>query len=643
VPDRAKPPRRVAFVTPYWYPILGGPTTYVAGLAAELRDAHGIEVLVLAREGSAEGAEVVGGTRADFSRKVVARLEGFRPEVVHAHAHWYALQAALRYRARHRSTRVVFTLHTAFPSGSPVRRAALARLLSRADFVTAVSRDLLETTLRDFRFDTRVAVTRPGTSLRAASAAAVSRYRKEIGPPSGPLVTFLGQLVYGPKSRGVGRLIEAMARVRAVMPEAVLVVLGDGPHRASLESQAARTVPGGARFLGAVLDVAPALGATSVYAHISLQEGLPLAILEAMACGAPVVATDTGGIPEVVREGRTGFLVRDDPAEIADRILRVLKDPGLAQALARSGKESVAEDWRWPRAAQRILPVYGLHGGRRRIVLTADLERDFAAATTSHRGMDEGLPALLDLLHRHGMPLHSFATSDLADRYADVLRGLLRRGDTLGCHAESHDVQYLSAKPLSWQREMIARATRALEKATGMRPDTFRAPNFSANGATIRALAEAGYRVDASVLPGRVVRRGRVLRILDFRTAPREPYFTAKGDPARSGDSGVLEVPVTENPDSLGGPIGLGYLNSYGVDATLDAIARSVGDPTVFLIHPWEFVDPPAGRVPEWMRQGCRTDVKRFDAFLTRLGKEHEVITLGNVVDGLTPRRSRAV
>ena len=233
--------------------------------------------------------------------------------------------------------------------------------------------------------------------------------------------------------------------------------------------------------------------------------------------------------------------------------------------------------------------------------------------------------------------MHAFATSDLTGRYDDVLRGLGQRGHGLGCHAESHEVEYLSSRSETWQRDMIARATRLLERATGKRPDTFRAPNFSANGATVRALASARYRLDSSVLPGRVVRRGRTVKILDFRSAPRDPYVADARDPGRPGHSGVLEFPVTENPDALGGPIGLGYLNSRGVDATLDAISRSLGETCVFLIHPWEFVDPPDGRVPAWMREACRGDESRLEVFLTRLAREHDVTTLTDEAKGFLP------
>ncbi|MBI4416965.1 MAG: glycosyltransferase, partial [Euryarchaeota archaeon] len=160
---------KVAMVTPYWFPIRGGVTAYVSGLAAELRRSYDVDVHVIAREGGPEGATIVGGTPTEFVRRAAEALETVAPDVVHAHGHWYALQAALRYRGRHPGTRVLFTLHTEFRPRSWLRRRFLHRQLSKADVLTAVSLHLLERTLRTFRPRTGARVTRPGASVRAAS------------------------------------------------------------------------------------------------------------------------------------------------------------------------------------------------------------------------------------------------------------------------------------------------------------------------------------------------------------------------------------------------------------------------------------------------------------------------------------------
>ena len=114
---------------------------------------------------------------------------------------------------------------------------------------------------------------------------------------------------------------------------------------------------------------------------------------------------------------------------------------------------------------------------------------------------------------------------------------------------------------------------------------------------------------------------------LDFFVAPRDPYHPALDDPALAGDADLWELPVTENPFAPGGPIGLGYVNAFGADKALEAVARAAAYPVVFLIHPWELVEPPPGRIPAWMKTACTSDPARLDAFLGRLRQNHEVTT----------------
>lgn len=159
-------------------------------------------------------------------------------------------------------------------------------------------------------------------------------------PPTGSsrTVLFVGRLV---AKKGVDVLIDAIARARQIEPDLELVIVGDGPDRAALQSRAATAgVP--AQFRGwqdakqvqTAMRRAMLLAVPSRTAPGGDAEGLPTVVMEAMALGLPVVASRHAGIPEIVSDGVTGLLVpENDSALLADSILRIRRDPDLAGRL----------------------------------------------------------------------------------------------------------------------------------------------------------------------------------------------------------------------------------------------------------------------------------------------------------------------
>jgi len=250
-------------------------------------------------------AAVLQGAPGHFIKQAVSEMEGSVPDAVHAHGHWYTLRAALKYKKRHPETTVVFTLHTEFSQRLWFLRRWMRRLLCKADFLTAVSADLLARTLKTYRPSTRTRVIFPGFVYRPVERSRVETFLKTTGLESAkPLIAFMGPLACQRKSQGVEVLIQAIRILRKRYPDAALVVVGDGMYRGSLEDLVAKVVPGSVVFLGTVDDRSPVLAAADVYAHISFQEGLPYSILESMAHGKAVVATRVGGIPEIIEGGR---------------------------------------------------------------------------------------------------------------------------------------------------------------------------------------------------------------------------------------------------------------------------------------------------------------------------------------------------
>ncbi len=139
-----------------------------------------------------------------------------------------------------------------------------------------------------------------------------------------------------------------------------LVLIGDGPLRAQAAAMLAAEDAGALAWLaGSRDDVPRLLRGLDVFVLPSLAEGISNTILEAMACGLPVVATRVGGNPELVIEGETGMLVpAADPAALAGALGNYLRDPSLARRHGRAGRERVEREFSLHAMVQRYLAVY---------------------------------------------------------------------------------------------------------------------------------------------------------------------------------------------------------------------------------------------------------------------------------------------
>jgi glycosyltransferase involved in cell wall biosynthesis len=167
-------------------------------------------------------------------------------------------------------------------------------------------------------------------------------------PPrrAGGQLLFLGRLA---AIKGVPVLFEALAKVRGSEAPLRLVLIGDGPERATLVEMAARLgISDQVHFAGykSQADVAAALQAADVLVLPSFAEGLPVVLMEAMAARLPVIATQIAGVPELVRPGVNGWLVPPgDVDDLADAIREATSDPARARAMGEAGRRVVERDF----------------------------------------------------------------------------------------------------------------------------------------------------------------------------------------------------------------------------------------------------------------------------------------------------------
>jgi glycosyltransferase involved in cell wall biosynthesis len=159
--------------------------------------------------------------------------------------------------------------------------------------------------------------------------------------------------------KGYAHLVAAVPAMAERAPGLTVVLIGDGPERAALEDRARDAgAAGRVRFAGWRPEAWRLLPACDVFVQPSLDEGLGIAALEAMAAGVPVVASGVGGLAEIVQDGRTGLAVSPgDPGALAGAVGRLAGDAALRETLAAAGREAAAafDAGAW---ARRVAAVY---------------------------------------------------------------------------------------------------------------------------------------------------------------------------------------------------------------------------------------------------------------------------------------------
>ncbi|GAA4752237.1 glycosyltransferase family 4 protein [Nocardioides endophyticus] len=346
----------------------GGAESVVADLAGHLV-ATGHEACVasnggwradaLARIGVATLAIPLRASGPTQFARAVARLRratAARPvDVVHAHNVRASLAAHLGIRAGRRWRPPLVTTVHGLADGDYTRAA---RLLAVSDLVVAVSDDVAARLTAGGLDPARLRVIENAVPSPVADPAVRAEVRAELGLAGESRVALCVARLATPKR--IDLLLEAWGEV----PDATLLLAGDGPDRAALER---RATPLGdrVRFLGERRDVGRLLSVADLVVLPSDREGLPMAVLEALAAGVPVVASAVGGLPQL-GDDAVELVAPRRPDALAAGVRRVLDDPARRDALVSAGRALVEQRFSSARMQSDYESVYeGVRKGAR--------------------------------------------------------------------------------------------------------------------------------------------------------------------------------------------------------------------------------------------------------------------------------------
>ena len=308
-------------------------------------------------------------------RATLAAGRAQRADVIHAHWAIPTGPAAVQ-AARKLGVPSVITMHGGdvyvnpeqgydFPTRWYVR-PPLRWTLRRADALTAITEDCRQHALRAGAPKESIHLVFNGTDLRRFSPAPAPAGSRVGDPRFGPQMIFACRQLFPRK--GIRFLIEAAAKLTPRFPELQVVVAGDGFERPELIRLAESLgISDRVTFLGWVAnsELPAYYRAACVSVIPSLEEGFGIPAAEAMGCEIPVVATDAGGLPEVVEHGVTGLIVpRGDSSALAEAIGSLLSDPARRLAMGITGRERALRYFDWDRSAEQFEQIYAALAAR---------------------------------------------------------------------------------------------------------------------------------------------------------------------------------------------------------------------------------------------------------------------------------------
>jgi teichuronic acid biosynthesis glycosyltransferase TuaC len=292
-------------------------------------------------------------------------IRDFKPHLIHAHAATPSGYSALHLKKRY-DLPVVCSLRGSdiniYPRRDRTTLVMTKKVISEADRVTSVSGALKKAAMELASPREEIEILYNGCDHETFSYSrdAGMAVRRRLGIPEyARVLIFVGHLT---RSKGIFELADCHANLLSAFPDLHLIVVGDGPERETFAGLASsRGMDNVVHLVGRQQpeEIPQFLSAADLFIFPSHYEGLPNALLEAMACSLPVVATRTGGIPEAVQDGENGLLAdRMDTASLTSAVRVLIEDSAIAARMGRNGRAIIEKKFSWKKNAESLAGIY---------------------------------------------------------------------------------------------------------------------------------------------------------------------------------------------------------------------------------------------------------------------------------------------
>jgi glycosyltransferase involved in cell wall biosynthesis len=293
--------------------------------------------------------------------KLYKLTKTIKPQIVHTHLTeadlWGRLVAKLA-----GVLVIITTIHGRYYWRKPKLRLFIDQLINHiTDKVITVTDEIRQSYIKLHRISIQKIITIPNTVDidRFGVQSSRNELRNQLGVKD--CEHLIGTVARLEQVKRLDQFLEAARAVCDVVSNVKFIIVGDGPLREELESQAwqLNLVPQFVSFLGSRKDIPDLLSAMDYFVLSSESEGLPVALLEAMAASKPIIASRVGGIPEVIQDGYNGLLVSaHDPTGLAKAILRLIEDPGMCEAIGGEAYRTAVKRFSTEVVGQQITAIY---------------------------------------------------------------------------------------------------------------------------------------------------------------------------------------------------------------------------------------------------------------------------------------------